>query len=92
MIDKDSRLSSMISMILDYPRWLQWLNAVALCSKIAKIAKYNDAEAGRAILRLLLDGGRKKCEADKIGIQPIFKHKEERIPLYFTSTSCVREI
>ena len=90
MIDNDSRLSSMISMILDYPRWLQWLNA--LCSKIAKIAKYNDAEAGRAILRLLLDGGRKKCEADKIGIQPIFKRKEGRIPLYFTSTSCVREI
>ena len=90
MIDNDFRLSSMISMILDYPRWLQWLNA--LCSKIAKIAKYNDAEAGRAILRLLLDGGHKKCEADKIGIQPIFKHKEERIPLYFASTSCVREI
>ena len=90
MIDNDSRLSSMISMILDYPRWLQWLNA--LCSKIAKIAKYNDAEAERAILRLLLDGGHKKCEADKIGIQPIFKQKEERIPLYFTSTSCVQEI
>ena len=60
--------------------------------EIAKIAKYNDAEAERAILRLLLDGGRKKCEADKIGIQPIFKHKEGRIPLYFTSTSCVQEI
>ena len=86
-------------MILDYHRWFQWFliilgdcNDWTQCSKIAKIAKYNDAEAGRAILRLLLDGGHKKCEADKIGIQPIFKQKEERILLYFASTSCVREI